>query len=141
MVEKYVANWSVLIITILKCVLVAWMYGYERFLTDIQSMIGYRSRAWVRFWSGMWSYVTPVTLICIILLNWLGHKPVLYGNYEYPVVYNAFGWFLGLLPVAVIIITAIREIINGPESMAFKERLRYLMRPNFVRGPADRVFY
>lgn len=138
LMDKYAANWSVLIIAIIECILIAWMYGSERFLNDIQSMIGRRSRVWVLFWSCMWRYVTPVALFFILFFNWLEYKPASYGNYVYPVVYNAIGWFLGLLPVAVIIITAIREIIYGPESMSVKQRIRFLMRPTCEWGPAGR---
>lgn len=61
--DKYAANWSVLLIAISECVLIAWLYGSERFLNDIQGMIGKQSKLWVFFWSTMWRYVTPATLL------------------------------------------------------------------------------
>lgn len=138
LMDKYAANWSVLIIAIIECILIAWVYGSERFLNDIQSMIGRRSRIWVIFWSTMWRYITPVALFFILVFNWVEYKPASYGNYVYPVIYNAIGWFVGLLPVAVIIITALGEIIYGPESMTVKQRIRFLMRPTCEWGPAGR---
>lgn len=63
LMDKYAANWSVLIIAIIECILIAWLYGSERFLNDIQSMIGRHSRGWVLFWSWMWRLVTPATLM------------------------------------------------------------------------------
>lgn len=65
--DKYAANWSVLLIAIMECVLIAWLYGSERFLNDIQEMIGKRSKYWVFFWSTMWKYVTPAALLVSIL--------------------------------------------------------------------------
>lgn len=138
LMDKYAANWSVLIIAIIECILIAWVYGSERFLNDIQSMIGRRSRIWVMFWSTMWRYITPVALFFILVFNWVEYKPASYGNYVYPVIYNAIGWFVGLLPVAVIIMTALGEIIYGPESMTVKQRIRFLMRPTCEWGPAGR---
>ena len=139
LMDKYAANWSVLIIAIIECILIAWMYGSERFLNDIQCMIGRRSRVWVLFWSCMWRYVTPVALFFILFFNWLEYKPASYGNYVYPVVYNAIGWFLGLLPVVVIIVTAIGEVLYGPEGMTLRQRVRFLMRPTCDWGPAGRA--
>lgn len=139
LMDKYAANWSVLIIAIIECILIAWMYGSERFLNDIQSMIGRRSRVWVMFWSVMWRYITPVALFFILFFNWVEYKPASYGNYIYPVIYNAIGWFLGLLPVLVIIITAVGEIIYGPENMTLVQRVRFLMRPTCEWGPAGRA--
>lgn len=61
--DKYAANWSVLLIAISECVLIAWIYGSQRFLNDIQGMIGKRSKFWNSFWSAMWRYITPATLL------------------------------------------------------------------------------
>lgn len=61
--DKYAANWSVLLIAISECVLIAWIYGSQNFLNDIQGMIGKRSKMWNCFWSGMWRFVTPATLL------------------------------------------------------------------------------
>lgn len=63
LMDKYAANWSVLIIAIVECILIAWRYGSERFLNDIQTMIGRHSRVWVFFWSWMWRLITPSALL------------------------------------------------------------------------------
>lgn len=63
LMDKYAANWSVLIIAIIECTLIAWKYGSERFLNDIQSMIGKRGRVWISFWTLMWKFVTPAVLL------------------------------------------------------------------------------
>lgn len=63
LMDKYAANWSVLLIAISECVLIAWIYGSQRFLNDIQGMIGKRSRVWNCFWGVMWRYITPATLL------------------------------------------------------------------------------
>lgn len=69
LMDKYAANWSVLLIASCECVLIAWVYGSERFLNDIQGMIGKQSRCWVLFWSWMWRLVTPATLLVSCLEN------------------------------------------------------------------------
>lgn len=61
--DKYAANFSVLLIAISECLLISWYYGAERFLRDIEKMIGSQSYAWTMFWSFMWKYATPATLI------------------------------------------------------------------------------
>lgn len=63
LIDKYAANWSVLLIAIFECVLIAWIYGSQRFLDDIQGMIGERSALWNKFWSIMWRLITPATLL------------------------------------------------------------------------------
>lgn len=93
LMDKYAANWSVLLIAISECVLIAWIYGSQRFLNDIQGMIGKRSKFWIWFWSIMWRFITPATLlVCFeyefeILLY-------IFVNYEQFVIYYSLYYFL-----------------------------------------------
>ncbi|GAB0092016.1 Transporter [Sergentomyia squamirostris] len=136
LMDKYAANWSVLLIAILECTLISWVYGSDRFLNDIQSMIGKRSKTWNQFWSWMWMAITPLTLLFILLFNWFDYKPTEYGHYVYPMWAEAVGWIIGLLPVLVIVITAIRQICSAPDNLTFVEKITLLSRPTTKWGPA-----
>jgi len=61
--DKYAANFSVLIIAITECILISWFYGAERFLREIEKMIGSHSHGWRVFWTLMWKFLTPLTLL------------------------------------------------------------------------------
>lgn len=65
--DHYAANFSVSIIAIAECLLIAWYYGAERFIRDIEKMIGTRSPRWRKTWVIMWKYITPSTII----VSWL----------------------------------------------------------------------
>ena len=67
--DKYAANFSVLIIAITECLLISWYYGTERFIRDIEKMIGQRTEQWKTFWTWIWKVVTPATLFVRIYLN------------------------------------------------------------------------
>ncbi|XP_059607766.1 sodium- and chloride-dependent glycine transporter 1 isoform X2 [Phlebotomus argentipes] len=136
LMDKYAANWSVLLIAITECILIAWMYGSERFLEDIQSMIGQRSRIWVLFWSWMWKAVTPLALLFILFFNWVEYKPASYGHYVYPLWADAIGWTIGLLPILVIILNAIQQIILAPHNLTFIKKIKLLIKPTPEWGPA-----
>lgn len=117
LVDKYAANWSVLLIAITECILVAWVYGADRFLDDIQSMIGARGRTWRFFWTWMWKIVTPATLLFILFFNWVEYEPLKYGEYIYPWWADHLGWIIGMLPVSVIIVMG---IVSEDTSQNFK---------------------
>uniref|UniRef100_A0A7G3B2K5 Uncharacterized protein n=2 Tax=Lutzomyia longipalpis TaxID=7200 RepID=A0A7G3B2K5_LUTLO len=136
LMDKYAANWSVLLIAIIECVLISWLYGSERFLSDIQSMIGKRSRMWNLFWSWMWRAITPLALLFILFFNWVEYKPASYGHYVYPLWADAIGWIIGLLPVLVIIVAAILQIIQAPRNLTFIEKIKLLTKPTPEWGPA-----
>ena len=103
LMDKYAANWSVLLIAISECILVAWVYGADRFLDDVQQMIGVRGRCWRFFWTWMWKVVTPAALFFILFFNWVEYEPLKYGTYVYPIWADAVGWAVGLVPVIVIV--------------------------------------
>lgn len=138
LMDKYAANWSVLLIAISECVLISWVYGSQRFLNDIQGMIGKRSKFWNLFWSSMWRYITPATLLFILFFNWVEYKPATYGQYVYPVWADGVGWIIGLLPVLIIFVTAIQQYLKAPGNLSFCEKLKALMKPTPEWGPAGR---
>ena len=61
--DKYAANFSVLIIAITECLLISWYYGAERFLREIEKMIGTHSPRWRFCWTWVWKLFTPLTLV------------------------------------------------------------------------------
>lgn len=103
LMDKYAANWSVLLIAIGECILVAWIYGADRFLDDVQQMIGPRTRLWRFFWTWMWKVITPATLFFILFFNWVEYEPLKYGVYVYPKWADIVGWVVGMIPVLVIV--------------------------------------
>ncbi|GBP59507.1 Sodium- and chloride-dependent glycine transporter 2 [Eumeta japonica] len=121
LMDKYAANWSVLIIAIGECILIAWIYGAEKFCRDIQRMIGRQSKLWVVFWSAMWRLITPAALVFILVFNWIEYKPASYGHYVYPMWADAVGWTLGVLPVVVVVLMAVDQICSGPDDLTIME--------------------
>ncbi|XP_013175474.1 PREDICTED: sodium- and chloride-dependent glycine transporter 1-like [Papilio xuthus] len=136
LMDKYAANWSVLIIAIGECILIAWIYGAEKFCRDIQSMIGRQSKLWVFFWSAMWRIITPAALVFILVFNWIEYKPASYGHYVYPMWADAVGWTIGVLPVVVVVLMAVDQICSGPDDLTIMEKARVLARPTEEWGPA-----
>ncbi|XP_053686088.1 sodium- and chloride-dependent glycine transporter 2-like [Sabethes cyaneus] len=129
LVDKYAANWSVLLIAILECVLVAWIYGSQRFICNIEEMIGTRSRCFVIFWSTVWKVVTPATLCFILCFNWIQYKPVSYGKYSYPDWADIAGWAIGLLPIATVMITALYKLLTDSSNQPVIKQITDLLKP------------
>lgn len=108
--------------------------GADQFLCDIQEMIGVKSYGWRVFWSVMWKYLSPLTLIVrhtfelnwidpgkfynalclqfVLIFNWIEYTPAHLDQYEYPFWANVVGWILALLPVFVIVTIAIQKLIS-----------------------------
>ncbi|EDW31301.1 GL11035 [Drosophila persimilis] len=138
LMDKYAANWSVLLIAISECILISWVYGSQRFLNDIQGMIGKRSWLWNTFWGIMWRYITPATLLFILFFNWVEYKPAKYGHYVYPLWADTVGWIIGLLPVFIVFLVGFQQIWKAPKHLSFLERIKFLLKPTAEWGPAGR---
>lgn len=76
--------------------------GAEKFLRDVEKMIGSRSYAWSIFWSVMWRILTPATLVVshrqIVLVG--THKRI-HAQQNY--VHKIVAYFLVYLQVAFCI--------------------------------------
>ncbi|KAH9491471.1 Sodium- and chloride-dependent glycine transporter 1 [Bulinus truncatus] len=63
LMDTYSASFAVFIMAILECLIIGWIYGADRFLKDIETMIGHKSRPWHYFFIFFWKFLTPATLI------------------------------------------------------------------------------
>ncbi|XP_049540198.1 sodium- and chloride-dependent glycine transporter 1-like [Anopheles darlingi] len=135
LVDKYAANWSVLLIAITECTLIGWIYGTDRFIHNIEQMIGKRSPCFHRFWTIIWKYVTPVTLLFILCFNWLQYKPIAYGRYLYPDWAELIGWIIALAPFTLAILVAIIKVRRHPDAF-MHQSAKKLLKPSRDWKPA-----
>jgi SNF family Na+-dependent transporter len=59
LLDWYATSIPVILICALEVAIIAWIYGVDRFVWDIQFMIGKKVEA---FWIICWKYVTPIIL-------------------------------------------------------------------------------
>ncbi|XP_058478373.1 sodium- and chloride-dependent creatine transporter 1-like [Solea solea] len=108
-----------------ECVVVAWVYGADRFMDDIARMIGYRPFFWVKW---CWLFVTPCVCMGIFLFHLITYKRLTYNNvYVYPWWGEVIGWFLALSSMLCIPLTFIYKLFRAKGS--FAERWSYLTTP------------
>ncbi|XP_039191188.1 orphan sodium- and chloride-dependent neurotransmitter transporter NTT5 isoform X1 [Crotalus tigris] len=109
MFDDYSATLPLLIVVAGEAFAIAWIYGADRFLDDIESMLGWRP--W-KIYSYMWRFVSLAAMLCLLLasLVYLLMKRPTYTAWnrekaeeeqlEYP------PWALGLL-ISLIVVAAL----------------------------------
>lgn len=132
--DKYAASLSVLIIAIGECTIISWYYGAEKFLCDIEKMIGSRSYSWTMFWTVMWKYFTPATLVFILIFNIVEHSQAKGTNY--PPWAIGVGWTIVFIPLATILVLMIIKLCSVPKG-SLGHRVAVTMRPTEGWGPAQ----
>uniref|UniRef100_A0A3P8WU48 Transporter n=1 Tax=Cynoglossus semilaevis TaxID=244447 RepID=A0A3P8WU48_CYNSE len=108
-----------------ECVVVAWVYGADRFMDDIARMIGYRPFFWIKW---CWLFVTPCVCMGIFLFHLINYKPLTYNNeYVYPWWGEVIGWCLALSSMLCIPVSFLYRLCRAKGT--FKERWAHLTTP------------
>lgn len=108
-----------------ECVVVAWVYGADRFMDDVARMIGYRPFPWMKW---CWSFITPCVCMGIFLFHLVNYKPLTYNNvYIYPWWGEVIGWCLALSSMLCIPVSLLYKLFRAKGS--FSQRWAYLTTP------------
>ncbi|XP_051516436.1 sodium- and chloride-dependent creatine transporter 1-like [Myxocyprinus asiaticus] len=112
-----------------ECVVVAWVYGADRFMDDVACMIGYRPLPYMKW---CWSYITPVVCLGVFLFHVINYKRLVYnGVYVYPWWGEVLGWFLALSSMLCIPLTVLYKLLHCKGSLI--ERWQHLTTPIWGR--------
>lgn len=139
LMDNYVSSWSVFLMAGLESVTIGWIYGGDRFISDIEMMIGVRGNVFHNFFKLFWKFLSPMTLLFVFVFNLIQYKPLEFGDYIYPMWSNGIGWILSLVPIIFITTIAITKILKAPKEMSIMERVRFLLKPSQSWGPAHKV--
>uniref|UniRef100_H2YJY3 Transporter n=1 Tax=Ciona savignyi TaxID=51511 RepID=H2YJY3_CIOSA len=93
------AGWSMLFISLCECVVVAWIFGINRYWA-IVDMIGFIPR--VPWFKWCWSVLTPVLCVVLLVLSLVYYKTPTYNKtYVYPPWAVGICWVLTLSSIMV----------------------------------------
>lgn len=127
------ASWNILLFAIIEVILVAWIYGTDRFMRNIREM-GMTLHPWMAFyWKLCWRFVTPALLIVIVVEQFLNPAKIAYGNYVFPWQVQIVGWAIGCATTALIPLTAMWKMFR---QCCTKKCLGNLFQPSDKWGPA-----
>jgi solute carrier family 6 amino acid transporter-like protein 5/7/9/14 len=135
--DWYVATFPPMIVGIIECVSICYIYGYRRFMNDITLMMGFSPGI---YWKACWLCITPTIVLFIIIFNAAVYVPVTYGDYVYPKWGEGIGWAtccgsLSFIPIFMVgslwwKAGSVREFIRRP--LYF---LREVLKPADDWGP------
>uniref|UniRef100_A0A3Q2D2X6 Transporter n=1 Tax=Cyprinodon variegatus TaxID=28743 RepID=A0A3Q2D2X6_CYPVA len=112
-----------------ECVVIAWVYGADRFMDDVARMIGYQPLSYMKW---CWSYITPFVCVGVFLFHVVNYKPLTYNTvYTYPIWGEALGWALALSSMLCIPVTVLYKLLRCKGSL--RERWQHLTTPVWGR--------
>ena len=126
---------SLLFVLWIEIVIVAWFYGIQRFVDNIQEMgmkVGLsRPYGVIRILLILLlGVVTPLVLIGVCIIAWMQRAPIEYGGEKFPPVAEGFGWVMELGPLIFLIIMPIWQVFKMRKNdMSTKDIWQALFRP------------
>ncbi|XP_036290514.1 sodium- and chloride-dependent neutral and basic amino acid transporter B(0+) isoform X3 [Pipistrellus kuhlii] len=131
LIDHFCAGWGILIAAILEIVGIIWIYGGNRFIEDIEMMIGAKRWIFWLWWRACWFVITPILLIAIFIWSLVKfNKPTYGGIPDWGV---AIGWCLIIFCIIWIPIMAIIKIIQAKGNII--QRIVSCCRPASNWGP------
>jgi solute carrier family 6 amino acid transporter-like protein 5/7/9/14 len=108
LINWYSAYWGLLICAIVEVITVSWLYGYKRFLSNIEEMGIWIPKFMQIYWISMWAFVTPAVLVFVLLMTFIQYSPAYSPSYTqekyvFPGAIQALGWLMAFVPVVAII--------------------------------------
>ena len=101
--DAFSVNPSVLVIVLIEIIVIAWIYGINRFSENVKEM---NNKKPFLFFKISLKVVTPICLILIVLFSMIQFKTLQIGSYRYPEWSSVLGWainVISLLPIPIYI--------------------------------------
>uniref|UniRef100_A0A8D2L1U7 Transporter n=1 Tax=Varanus komodoensis TaxID=61221 RepID=A0A8D2L1U7_VARKO len=134
LVDHFCAGWGILFAAVLELAGVCWIYGGNRFIQDIEMMIGKKSFIFWLWWRACWFVITPCLLIAILVWSLVTFEPPTYGMVKYPAWGSVVGWCMIMFCLVWIPVVAVYKIAKAEGSLW--QRIITCCRPQHNWGPA-----
>ncbi|XP_078068164.1 sodium- and chloride-dependent neutral and basic amino acid transporter B(0+)-like [Mustelus asterias] len=115
-VDYFCTGWILITVALLELIGLSWIYGANKFIKDIEMMIGERSWLFWQWWRICWIFISPCFLAVILVWSLITFAPPTYGSVEYPVWATALGWCTIILCIMWIPIIAIVRVVQAEGS-------------------------
>ncbi|KAJ7310392.1 hypothetical protein JRQ81_007306 [Phrynocephalus forsythii] len=133
LVDHFCAGWGILFAAFNLAAHGFFCAGGNRFIEDIEMMIGKKSFLFWLWWRVSWFAVTPCLLLAILVWSLVTFTSPTYGSVEYPAWGSAVGWCMIMFCLVWIPVVAIYKIAKAQGSL--RQRIVTCCRPLPTWGP------
>ncbi|KAK0062226.1 sodium- and chloride-dependent taurine transporter [Biomphalaria pfeifferi] len=137
--DYYSASRIVMVVAVTESLVVAYVYGINRFSDNLVIMFGFQSKTFIVIFRWtlkiFWCILSPFFTLSVFILGCVRYSEVSYKRkfmtYEYPPWAIGIGWLLALISVVLIPVFMIQGLIITPGTL--KERWRILTTPHLKK--------
>ncbi|XP_041376368.1 sodium- and chloride-dependent glycine transporter 1-like isoform X2 [Gigantopelta aegis] len=131
LLDWFVAAFCVLVTSFLECLIIGYLYGIDRFSSDIEMMLGKPPSIFIKI---CWCFITPVMMLVAFIFTVVTYTLPTLDGYVYPQFCHYIGVFIALIPTIPIPIVMVMELVKAKGT--FKQRLIKSITPAPDWGPS-----
>ncbi|ESO81915.1 hypothetical protein LOTGIDRAFT_81772, partial [Lottia gigantea] len=135
LMDWFVAAFCLLIMCIIECLIIGWIYGVERFSKDIELMMGRKPGIVIKT---CWCFITPALLLVCLGSTIYNLKMPTYDDYVYPDSAKVLGFILSIIPIIPIPVFMVYELYKANGSLL--QRFKQTLRPASDWGPSCKEY-
>ncbi|GCC19006.1 hypothetical protein chiPu_0018168 [Chiloscyllium punctatum] len=113
LMDYFCTGWILITVALLELIGLSWIYGINRFIKDIEMMIGERNWLFWLWWRTCWILISPCILTAILVWSLTTFAPPTYGPVEYPVWSIALGWCMIIFCIMWVPIMAVVRVVQA----------------------------
>ncbi|XP_043561215.1 sodium- and chloride-dependent neutral and basic amino acid transporter B(0+)-like [Chiloscyllium plagiosum] len=121
LIDHFCTGLTTIITALLEVIGLSWIYGINRFIKDIELMIGKKNWLFWLWWRACWIIITPCLLAAILFWSLAIFALPTYGPVEYPVWAIALGWCMVIFCIMWIPIVAIVKVVKAEGSTLWQK--------------------
>ncbi|XP_072914716.1 sodium- and chloride-dependent neutral and basic amino acid transporter B(0+)-like isoform X1 [Hemitrygon akajei] len=134
LIDYFCTGWILVTVALMELIALSWIYGINRFINDIETMIGRKTWLFWLWWRLCWLFISPSLLAAILLWSLATFSRPTYGSIEYPQWATALGWCILIFCIMWIPIIAIIRVIQA-EGSSFCQKISAACRSAPDWGP------
>uniref|UniRef100_A0A669CC27 Transporter n=1 Tax=Oreochromis niloticus TaxID=8128 RepID=A0A669CC27_ORENI len=92
LIDQFVASWVLLFLVLLEIIAISYIYGGNRFIKDIEMMIGMKTSTFWLWWRACWFFISPCIIVFLLISSLVYFEPPNYGGIPYPDWGMTLGW-------------------------------------------------
>ncbi|CAK8698152.1 unnamed protein product [Clavelina lepadiformis] len=113
LIDHYAAGWGLLFVAVMELFGVCYIYGGNRFIEDVEMMIGKKHWVFWIYWRACWFFISPLLLTAILIWSLVTFTGKTYDDgTTYPVFANVLGWLMIAFAIAFIPLFGVITIIK-----------------------------
>uniref|UniRef100_H2ZHW6 Transporter n=1 Tax=Ciona savignyi TaxID=51511 RepID=H2ZHW6_CIOSA len=117
LIDHYAAGWGLLFVAVMELFGVSYIYGGNRFIEDIEMMIGKKSWWFWLYWRACWFFISPLLLTAILVWSLVTFNTNTIGGYKYPEFATVIGWLIIATAIIFIPIFGIVALVKNKFSI------------------------